>query len=74
MTLSCRTGRRQRRQLLEVEQPRPWLDRAAVIDKCGTARGLFDHVVCDREYAGRHLDAERARRFEVDGELKFSRL
>jgi hypothetical protein len=41
---------------------------------CRTAKGLFDHLVGDGEHVGPDLDAERSRRLQVDGELKFSRL
>ncbi len=37
-------------------------------------KGSFDHVVGDREHVLRHLDAERARRLQIDDELKFGRL
>src|ERR1700690_1361169 len=35
---------------------------------------LFDHLVGDGEHPWRHLDAERARRLQVDGEFEFGRL
>ena len=38
MALNCRGGERVSRQLLGVKQPRPWLDRAAVIDVVDGAR------------------------------------
>ena len=39
-----------------------------------TAKGLFDHLVGDREYPWRHLNAERLRHLKVDDDLEFGRV
>jgi hypothetical protein len=44
----------------------------ALITLC--ADPLFDHLVSDCEERGRHLDAQRPRRLQVDDELEFGRL
>jgi hypothetical protein len=40
---------------------------------CRSAKGLFNHLVGNREYPWRHLDAERSRGLQIDDKLKFGR-
>src|SRR5580693_6041327 len=57
MAHNCFDSERSARPLLGVKQPRPWLDRAAVIDpkryfttaNCRIAKGSFDHFVGAQE-------------------------
>src|SRR5580704_3245743 len=37
---------------------------------CRTAKGLFDPLVGDREHPRWHIDAERARRLQIDGKFE----